>query len=218
MGFLSGLFGKKEAPKRQLDHPNKLNKGDMISLDDSFALPMQLRGQQLRVETVNTYEYKRKQFAEWVLKGHSNEAVFLSLDEDDETYLSLSIKVTRDQVEELFDLDEFANIFEEPGKAQLTTHSLKGELADLLDNWYADAYHQVSFSDLGYFHKLDYRGQKPPQDEEGERGEAFESYQLLSNDETRAIDIEVYEGGVTDVMLTLYRPLSDIRDYWPAEL
>jgi hypothetical protein len=30
------------------------------------------------------------------------------------------------------------------------------------------------------------------------------------------VDIEVYEGGETEVMLTLYRPVTDIRQYWPA--
>ena len=53
-------------------------------------------------------------------------------------------------------------------------------------------------------------------DENGARGEAFESYSLINSQETLAVDIEVYDGGDTEVMLTLYRPLSDIREYWPA--
>ncbi|MCL1137581.1 DUF4178 domain-containing protein [Shewanella pneumatophori] len=215
MGFLSSLFGKKEEPKRQLDHPTKLNKGDMISLDDSFALPPQLRGQQLRVEAVNTYEYQRKQQTEWVLKGHGNDTIFLSLDEDDETYLGLSIKLNRGLVEALFDLDQFSEIFEEPGKAELTTKTLSADLHDY-EQWLSAHYHQVSSGDFGYFHRQDYRGQKPPQDADGATGDAFEAYQLLDDDEDKAIDVEVYEGGETDVMLTIYRPLSDIRDYWPG--
>ncbi|MDR8522438.1 hypothetical protein [Shewanella fidelis] len=215
MGFLSSLFGKKEAPKRQLDHPSKLNKGDMISLDDSFALPPQLRGQQLRVEAVNTYEYQRKQQTEWVLKGHGNDTIFLSLDEDDETYLGLSIKLNRGLVEALFDLDQFSEIFEESGKAQLTTNTLTADLEDY-EQWLSPHYHQVSAADFGYFHRQDYRGQRPPQDADGATGDAFEAYQLLDDDEDKAIDVEVYEGGDTDVMLTIYRPLSDIRDYWPG--
>ncbi|GIU42511.1 hypothetical protein TUM4438_09260 [Shewanella sairae] len=215
MGFLSSLFGKKEEPKRQLDHPSKLNKGDMISLDDSFALPPQLRGQQLRVEAVNTYEYERKQQTEWVLKGHGSDTIFLSLDEDDETYLGLSIKVNRGLVEALFDLDQFSEIFEEPGKAELTTNTLSADLQEY-EQWLSAHYHQDSAGNFGYFHRQDYRGQKPPQDANGATGEAFESYQLLDDDEDKAIDVEVYEGGETDVMLTIYRPLSDIRDYWPG--
>lgn len=37
MGFFGSLFGKKETPVRQLKHPSELQKGDMISLDDSFC-------------------------------------------------------------------------------------------------------------------------------------------------------------------------------------
>ena len=217
MGFLKGLFGKKEAPKRQLDHPSHLMTGDMISLDDSFALPPQLRGQQLRVESVNTYEYERSQKAEWVLKGHGQDTIFLSLDEDDETYLAFSIKVNRGQVEQIFDLDQFGAIFEEDEQAMLTTQDLPNELATQFEQWLGQQYHQVNFAQFGYFHREDYRNKKPPQDEDGARGDAFESYFLLDDDEKFAIDVEVYDGGETDVMLTLYRPLSDIRDYWPAQ-
>ncbi len=125
MGFFGSLFGKKETPVRQLKHPSELQKGDMISLDDSFALPAHLRGQQLRVEAVNTYEYQRSQSTEWVLKGHSGEAIYLGLDEDDETWLAFSLKISRAQVDALFDLDDFSAIFDEPGKAELSTkHSL----------------------------------------------------------------------------------------------
>ncbi|NRA84942.1 MAG: hypothetical protein HRU22_14585, partial [Gammaproteobacteria bacterium] len=48
MGFLNKLFGKsgkQTLPERQLDHPSKLLLGDIIHLDDSFALPVHLKGQ-----------------------------------------------------------------------------------------------------------------------------------------------------------------------------
>ena len=108
MGFLSGLFGKKKvAETRPLSQPAHLQVGDMITLDDSFALPADLRGQQLRVEAVNTYEYERRQQTEWVLKGHGNSSIFLSVDEDDESHLCFSTKINRNQVETLFDMDQF---------------------------------------------------------------------------------------------------------------
>lgn len=215
MGLLDGLFGKKEQPRAKLDHPNKLNKGDMISLDDSFALPSQLRGQQLQVEAVHTYEYENSQETEWLLKGHNGESIFFSLDEDDETYLVFSIKLTRTQVEQIFDLDQFSEIFEQEN--QVTLDTLPTGLSSELEPWLAKQYHLVTSAQFGYFHRLDYRGQRPPQDSHGQKGEAFEAYQLMDSDEDRAVDIEVYEGGDTEVMLTLYRPLTDIRDYWPGK-
>ncbi|WP_394203360.1 hypothetical protein [Shewanella waksmanii] len=217
MGFLKSIFGKKEQPKRQLNHVSHLQVGDMISLDDSFALPPALRGQQLRVEAINTYEYQRSQRSEWVLKGHSNDTIFLSLDEDDESYLSLSIKIPRSIVEQLFDLDEFSVIFEEDDTAQLVTLPLEGEIQSQYGQWLGKQYHQHQFAQFGYFHRQDYRGMKPPQDSHGATGEPFEAYLLLDDEEKSAVEVEVYEGGETDVMLTLYRPLTDIRDFWPGE-
>ena len=217
MGFISRLFGKKDVPARQLSHPTHLQLGDMITLDDSFALPEQLRGQQLRVEAVHTYEYERSQHTEWLLKGHGADTIFLGIEQDDETHLAFSIKISRNQVEQLFDLDAFSTLFDEPGKAQLSVQPLEPELAKRLEQWLGKQYHQVSYGDFGYFHREDYRGTKPPQDANGATGEPFESYQLLDEDECRAIDVEVYEGGDTDVLLTLYRPLTDIRAYWPGQ-
>lgn len=217
MSFFNSIFGKKAPPQRELNHPSQLNIGDMISLDDSFALPAQLRGQQLKVEAVSTYEFERQQQTEWVLKGHSNDAIYLSIEEDDETSLALSMKVSRAQVEQLFSLDQFSAIFDEPGHAELNTQALTPELATQLEQWLGKQYHQVTFAAFGYFHREDYRGQKPPQDADGATGAPFEYYVLLDETESRAVEVEVYEGGDTDVCLTLYRPLTDIRDYWPAK-
>ncbi|MGL5393485.1 MAG: hypothetical protein ACRDA8_19265, partial [Shewanella sp.] len=124
MGFFNRIFGKKAQSLRELNHPSQLKLGDMISLDNSFALPPQLRGQQLQVEAINTYEFARSQQAEWVLKGHSHTRIFLSLAEDDETYLAFSLKIPRAEVEQLFDLDEFSTLFDEPGRARLTPKAL----------------------------------------------------------------------------------------------
>lgn len=217
MGFFNSIFGKKTPPARELNHPSALKVGDMISIDNSFALPSQLRGQQLKVEAVNTYEFERQQQSEWVLKGHGSDTLFLSIEEDDETYLAFSLKITRAQVEQIFELAQFSTLFDEPGHAELTTQALSPALAEQLEQWLGKQYHQVSFAVFGYFHREDYRGLKPPQDANGASGQPFEYYLLLDDDESRAVEVEVYEGGDTDVVLTLYRPLTDIRDYWPGQ-
>ncbi|MGL4938720.1 DUF4178 domain-containing protein [Shewanella sp.] len=216
MGFFNRFFGKKVQALRELNHPSQLKLSDMITLDNSFALPVQLRGQQFKVEAINTYEFERRQQTEWVLKGHSHTSIFLSLAEDDETYLAFSLKIPRAQVEQLFDLEQFSTLFDEPGRALLTPNPLSPTHADTFALWLGKQYHQITFAAFGYFHREDYRGLKPPQDANGATGEPFEYYLLLNDDETRAIEVEVYEGGDTDVLLTLYRPITDIRDYWPG--
>ncbi|MFQ6370717.1 hypothetical protein [Shewanella sp. YIC-542] len=216
MSFFGKLFGKDEQAVRQLKHPMDLRVGDMITLDDSFALPPQLRGQQLRVEAINTYEYEHSHTPEFVLKGHSAEPIYMGLEQDDDTWLTFSIKLTRAQVETLFDLDAFAEIFDAPGNASLSPQPLTDANASH-EQWLAQTYHQVTFAQFGYFHRQDYRQGKPPQFTDSNPGEAFEAYSLMNGEEDKAVDIEVYQDGDTDVLLTLYRPLSDIRDYWPGE-
>ncbi|GLS83201.1 hypothetical protein [Paraferrimonas haliotis] len=213
MSFFKKLFGGKDEPApRQLNHPSALNQGDMIVLDDSFALPPQLRGQQLKVEAVHCYEYKHQRSPEWLLRGSGTHLIFLGVENDDQEYLTLSIKLTRAEVESLFDMEAFADVFEEDVRAELQPESSDPELS----GWFAGHYRKTDHADFGYFHRQDYRQSPPPQDSNLNHGEAFEGYQLVNDEDTHAIDIEVYENGETDVLLTLYRPVSDIREYWPS--
>ncbi|WP_133408022.1 hypothetical protein [Parashewanella tropica] len=209
MGFFSSLF-KKETPERQLNHPEQLLMGDMITLDDSFALPPHLRGQQLKVESINTYEYERSKQTEWHLKGTGNHNLYLTIDKDEEAYLAFSLKITRSEVEQLFDLDTFSEIFEESSQAVIEVNS--EHQCDDLSQWLGQTYRRIKYAQQGFFHDKDYRNQQTPSD----RGDEFENYFLIDDEEAHAIDIEVYDGGETDVSLILYRPISDIRQYWPA--
>ena len=215
MGFFKSLFSKaEETPTRQLTQPDDLIIGDMITLDDSFALPPQLKGKQLKVEVVNTYEFELSRTTEWQLKGIDNQAIFLTLDKDDEVYLAFSIKLTRDKVEQLFDMESFSELFEEPGEAQLTV--IKEHPFKELSQWLGQHYRQTTFAEFGYYHPKDYRNSRPSQDEAENQGEPFESYQLIDDTENYAVEVEVYEGGDTEVSLILYRPVTDIREYWPV--
>ncbi len=205
-------FGKKAAPERQIQSPLELQVGDMIQLNDSFALPAELRGKMLQVTEVNTQEFERQHGPEFILKGDLQGLVYLSLDQDDELELCFSRRISRDQVDALFGLDAFGTLFEEPGEAQLDAKAVAE-----LDGWHGDHYVQDSYAVMGYFHRQDYRGSQPPAYEGRDAGEPFEYYGLGSPDERYRVEVEVYEGGETDVSLTLVRPLSDIRGYFPGQ-
>ncbi len=212
MGFLKSLFSKSETPARELTQPDDLKIGDMITLDDSFALPPQLKGKQLKVEAINTYEYEHSRTTEWQLKGIDDQAIYLTLDKDDEVYLALSIKLTRDKVEQIFVMDNFGDIFEEPGEAEISV--VDNQPVTELSQWLANRYRQSTFAEFGYYHQKDFRQNRPSQSDNENRGHPFESYQLIDDTESYAVDIEVYDGGETEISLVLYRPVSDIREYW----
>lgn len=209
MSFLSKLFGSKpETPMHKPTHPDHLKVGDMLQMSDSFGLPEQLRGQLLAVKQVNTLEFEDEKIAEYLLEGARGEQLFLTVEKDDEEYAAFAIKARREQVADLFDLDMFATVFDEPGDAKLQ----RQKEPEGLTGWSCDSYYQTEAGEMGFFHRQDYRRSRPP----SSGGEPFEYFSLSGHDDDYGIDIEVWKDGDTDVSLILYRPLTDIKEYLPG--
>ncbi len=185
-------------------------------MSDSFGLPVQLRDQTFKVVAITTGQFEHEFSTSFALQSASDDRVELTIEDDGgrET-AAFSFDIKRDVVEQLFDLEEFGSIFDDEFASSL---QLK-ETADLselgLEGIVANAYHQSSSGERGYYYQKDYRGSAPPS-HEGD-GEPFDYYCLVSDGETHAVEIEVYGGGETDVCLTLYRNIDDISDLWPAE-
>jgi hypothetical protein len=211
MSFLKRIF-KKESIQRTVTQASDLQINDIIMLTDSFALPEILRNQQFQVSAVNSYEYQQSVDTEWVLSGAMDRELFLGLDVDDKTYLKFSLKISHEDVESLFDLDEFSVIFDEPGNAFLT----RKVDTELSQGWTDEQYQQCLFAKVGYFHRKDHRKESLSSFEGQDSGEQFESFRLLNQDQSKGIDLEVWEDGDTEVFLTLYRPITDIVDMYPG--
>ena len=207
---LNKITNKKE--QRKLTQVNQLLVGDIIVLTDNFALPESLRGQQFQVTAVNSYEYQHNIQTEWVLQGNNDLLLFLSLEIDDVTELKFALKIERDEVESLFNLDNFAQIFDEPGQAQLNRQSDSNNTA----MWSCDFYQQSTFAKVGYFHRKDHRSENLSAYEDDDCGEQFELYALYNEDENKGVDVEVWQDGDTDIFLTLFRPTTDIVDMYPG--
>jgi len=212
MSFLKKIFNKSEQKQRQLTQVSQLLIGDIIVLTDSFALPEILRNQQLQVTAVNSYEYEQSTQLEWTLQGNNELQIFLSLDVDDSTELKFALKIEHDDVETLFDLDNFSEIFDEPGQAFLDRQADNPQTT----NWSSEQYQQSVFAKVGYFHRKDHRSESLSAYEGKDSGEQFELYSLYNEDQSKGIDIEVWQDGDTDVFLTLFRPMTDIIDMYSA--
>jgi len=212
MNFFKKIFNKPTDAPRKLSQVDQLLKGDIIVLTDSFALPESLRGQQFQVKAINSYEFEYKTQSEWALVGNNNLEIFLSIDVDDTTELKFSLKVHHDDIETLFNLDEFSEIFDEPGQAFLN----KQKDSELTEQWSSEQYQQNIFAKVGYFHRKDHRSESLSSYEGKDSGEQFELYSLFNEDQTKGVDVEVWQDGDTEVCLTLFRPLSDIIDMYPA--
>lgn len=208
MNFLKKIFNKNNDKLRNLTQASDLAINDIVVFNDSFALPENLRGQQFQVSNINTHEFETKSITEWQLIGKNSESIYLSLEQGQQVYLKLSMKITDENVEQLFDLDEFSEIFNEPGNA------LINRLADpvIIQGWSCEQYQQSIYAKVGYFHRSDHR----LGNNNDEEGEAFELYSLRGNDEQYSTDIQVWQDGETDVFLNLYRPANDIKDFYPG--
>ena len=211
MSFLKGLWKRKKTGPRALEHPRDLVEGDLVQLANHYGLPEQLRDKMFKVIGICTYQFEHGNDTSFSLESTDNERINLTIESDaGRETAAFSFTVDRSTVEELFDLDEFAQIFEGEDALSLTLKSDAG-----LDGWVAAGYHQETKGEKGYFYDKDYRDSAPPV-EEG-TGEPFEYYFLLSDDETKGVEIEVFNGGETEVSLVFYCDLEMIKDLWPAE-
>jgi hypothetical protein len=211
MSFFKSLFAKKQPlPTRSLNHPSELQVDDIFSFSDSFALPQAMRKKQLEVSEINTIEFKHEHYAQIVGRGMSPQPVYISFPKNPQKFVKYSLLLTRQNVGDLFDLDDFSNIFEAPGSARLTPVTAEHPYADMV----AAEYLQQDFMTTGYFHQEDYRDGTPPQFNEERHGREFEFYSLAGDQEQRSIEIFIFENGDTDVYLSFLRPANEITELW----
>ena len=210
--FVKGLWSRtKSTPKpRALDNVEDLLVGDMIELSDSFGLPPRLRNQQFRVIGIVTYQFEHEFQTTFNLEGVNNDHLDLTIENDGgRQSAAFSLSVDQHKVEQIFDMDQFSQVFDGEALARLGATEFEG-----LEHWLAADYQQEVRAQRGYFYNQDCRGQGPSKFE-GD-GEAFDYYFLVTPDQTHGVEIEVYGGGDTEVSLTLYRPVTDIKALWPA--
>lgn len=214
MSFFKSLFAKKKAlTTRSLNHASELQQRDIFTFSDSFALPLAMRKMQLQVTDINTLEFKHEHYAQIIGQGNGEQLVYLSFPTNPQKLIKFSLLLTRESVQELFDMDDFSEIFEKPGNARLKPITNKHNYADML----ADEYIQQNFMTTGYLHRQDYRGSAPPQYNEEKHGQEFEFYSLQGDQEKRFIDIFIFENGDTDVYLSFLRPANEISELWIKE-
>ena len=211
--FVKGIWSRtrKSPETRALNHPEDLLIGDMIQLSDSFGLPPRLRNQTFKVIGLSTYQFEHQYETSFTLESVGDKKLSFSIESDagrDTAVFSQSI--SRRTVEELFDIDEIAEVFDSPDAVTLNT------LNDAkIGGWATAKYFQQVKGEKGYYYENDYRSSGPPV-HEGE-GEEFEYYLLVDGDDSYGVEIEVYAGGETEVSLTRYLDMEMIGGLWPAD-
>ena len=208
--LFKSFFDTSEKNLRSLNHPRDLQIGDIVKF--RFMPQAEISNQQFQIAKINTYDYEDRKLTEFHLQGDNSEPIFLTVDEtDDVPFLAITRKIQRATVETLFNLDEFAKVFDEEGPTKLARKTEP----EFLAGWTAQNYIQEIFGEVGFFHKADYRNQVVPECES--EGERFENYLLIDDTRQFVVEAEVYEDGETDVLISIRRPLSDIEELWPAQ-
>lgn len=213
--FFKGLWNrtKKQPDSRKLDHPRDLQMGDLVQMANHFGLPEVLRDKLFRIIGISTCQFQQVNDTSFTLESTGDEKICLSIESDGGRDVAVfSRSISRNTVEELFNLDEFAEVFDSDDAVTLQTLTLNSAG---LDGWIAPRYFQEVKGERGYYYEKDYRQSTVPV-HEGE-GEPFEHFLLTNDDDSHGVEIDVYAGGETEVSLTRYFGLEMISGLWPAD-
>ncbi|MCZ6804680.1 MAG: hypothetical protein O7D86_12310 [Proteobacteria bacterium] len=212
-----GIFKKNKGDDdfpRSLTKPDELQVGDIVSLKERLSLPSELQGAELEVTAVGTYQYSDGLEKEVTLRSVDNKTYYLSMDDNDgDPVLCFSIKLERELVSQLFDLDQFALLFD-PDYATLDVHSIPDEIKD----WVKDGQYVQEISDAeGYFYNDDLIAKGiSPSSRHDDNGEEFRYYSCDSDvDDNYSLLVEVWESGETDVSIEVSTPTDVIAEMWP---
>ncbi len=208
---MRNFFKKKQDSPRQLNGPKDLQLGDIVVLKERRALPPELQGQQFEVSHVNTYQYASSTEKEFTLRGADSSSYNMSVDDNDgDPVLCFTIKISRDIVLDIFDEDEFAQLWE-PEFPSLTVRNSPERYAA----WLTEEYHQIIKDEEAYFYNRDC-AENPPSRQEDDDGEEMRYHECEgAPDDDRSLIVEVYGSGETDVSLEISTPVDVIAELWP---
>jgi len=209
MGFFKSVFSKKEpeTTARSLDHASELQPKDIVKF--GFAAQSLISNQTFKVYKVQTLDTggEQKKKTLFFLQGNENK-LRLSVRDDQ---AEVALQLYPDDVAQLFDVDAFVHMLDPDSGVHHMLESV-GESNDF-SGWLGKVYRQEAGQNA-YFYDQDYRQRLMPTN--GEAGQAFSYYYLISDDRQYALEVQVFDGGQTNVYLMVYLPLNKIEELWPA--
>ncbi|MBT3812552.1 MAG: hypothetical protein HOE45_11000 [Gammaproteobacteria bacterium] len=208
-----GFNKKKDTTTRSLTKPVELKVGDIVVLNERQSLPKILRSQELEVTGIGTHQYSDGIEKEVTFRSIDNKTYYMSIDDNDgDPLLCFSIKIERADVEALFDLEQFAGLFDDSSYTQLDVQFIP----DWIKDWIGGNQYQQTCSDgEGYYFKDDLIAKGiTPSSAEDDSSEAFRFQECESNDDYGLL-VEVWSSGETDVFLSVSTPLDVVAEMWP---
>ena len=211
---MSNWFKKSnEEDGRILDHPSKLEKGDLISLKERSCLPINLQGQTLTVKSIGAYNYSDGLKAEFELE-HVSGKIFYAMcgSESDGEYITFSLKLAHHDIESIFGLDEFSKVFDEDNSSALMVN--RSDQAYEMQSWLPSSYYPSIRFGSAYYYDSDQRG-NAISDFEDDGSDQVQFHEYDGDPDSFSLTIEVYEDGQTEVYLEYSCSLDLIEELWP---
>lgn len=201
-------FLKEEKQLRTLNSLSELQVNDYIKLNDSYALPEELRGKTFQVQAVDSYYYGESLSVEWTLKGDTKKKVYFSIsDLCDEDRIVLSYQLKKKEVEAIFGWDDVKQQYNPDHESSLVCKD-----ASVFDGWLADEYFRRQCAGKGLYFTGNYSGKMKPAG-----GEEVTYYEFYNDTETCVMDVEVWSKDEVDVFISILRPETDVHEYWPYQ-
>ena len=201
--MLRRLFGRKEEPPpRRAAHAWELRSGDFVKF--GFVAPHGLSQAELQVVSVHALDLGGPGKIRRVQGLGGGRALW----RDERGALAVALEIQRPTVERLFDLDEFARLFDSDEPPNLTLNRRR-ELPEL-EGWTAPIYRQEAALQA-YRHEGD-----PGSATELRGGEEFDHYRLVGDRRRFAVEVAVFDGGRTDVALVALASESIVEEIWAA--
>ena len=201
--MLRRLFGRKEEPPpRRAAHAWELRSGDFVKF--GFVAPHGLSQAELQVVSVHAVELGGSGKIRRVLGLGGGRELW----RDERGALAVALEIQRPTVERLFDLDEFARLFDSDEPPNLTLNRRR-ELPEL-EGWTAPVYRQEAALQA-YRHEGD-----PGSATKLRGGEEFDHYRLVGDRRRFAVEVAVFDGGRTDVALVALASESIVEEIWAA--
>nr|VFK52929.1 MAG: hypothetical protein BECKTUN1418F_GA0071002_10157 [Candidatus Kentron sp. TUN]VFK53495.1 MAG: hypothetical protein BECKTUN1418E_GA0071001_10178 [Candidatus Kentron sp. TUN] len=215
MSILKNLFRSvrkdTEDTPRVLEHPGDLQLGDIVKF--GFAGQGGISNQSLRVEDINTCDLGGEKHKKtlFTLQGTDSHMRLAVVDQGQGERVEIGTAVFPEDVERIFDMDAFIDLLD----PETGVHHILERIKEpkRLTGWIGPVYRQEAGHNA-YYHTGDYRYRQLPDSEE--EGDAFSYYLLVSDDRQFGLEVQVYDGGRTDVYLLVYLAVSKIEELWPT--
>jgi len=206
------LFGGRsedKTPAREVSNAWDLRPGDFLRM--GYAAPEGMSDAELQVTKVHALDLGGAGQVRRVLTLDGGGAEFM-LWRGEDGKLALARELRRKQVEQLFDIDEFARLFDHEETPNLVLE--RASVLGGLDGWTTALYRQEAAQEA-YFQDHD-PGTTEFDDTMTDDARTIDFYRLVGDERRFALEAQVFDGGRTDVIAIAFVGNSAIAELWPA--